>query len=388
MTPKQIVEKLASFPNRGVATPHEIPVLDYLMNLFPEQEVIRESFKTPKTYISIVWWLIGGLVVGLLALNFSPIVGLFLTLIFVTMAMLYFNWYASPVSNFPPLFTTYNLIIKSRNREAPKPKKLILMAHWDTAPISVLYRPEMVGNFRQSLKISLFLMILAQFVAISQFLIPNAFILLIGNILAFYFLLQGVVGTIDYFRLGYSNGASDNATGVAAAIDTAQKLWAKNLSNLEIELVLTGAEEVGMIGSRAYMKKHYTEFNKETYLVNFDTLGSGNLKIITQTGSWSNIVYDNHLIQIAKQSVTELPILKGVTTGAWHTADFDSVWFQRAGIPAVTLAALDGNGRMPNIHRPTDILSNVDFLPMEKAIILAEKIGEHLNNNNHPQYEP
>lgn len=224
------------------------------------------------------------------------------------------------------------------------------------------------------------LMVVAQFVAISQFLVPNNFIMLIGNILAFYFLLQAVVGTIDYFRLGYSNGASDNATGVAAAIEAAQKLWDKNLLNLDVELVLTGAEEVGMIGSRAYMKKHYTEFNKDTYLVNFDTLGKGNLKIITQTGSWSNIVYDNHLIQVAKQAVTELPALKNVSTGAWHTADFDSVWFQRAGVPAVTLAALDANGRMPNIHRPTDILSNVDFLPMEKAIILAEKIGEHLNH--------
>ncbi len=380
MTAKQIVEKLASFPNRGVATPNETPVLEYLTGLFGEQEVTRESFKTPKTYISIVWWLIGGLVLGLLMLNFSPIAGLFLTLIFVTMAMLYFNWYASPVINFPPLVTSHNLIVKPKEREASKPKKLILMAHWDTAPISILYRPEMVGNFRQSLKISLVLMIIAQFVAISTFLVPNAFILLIGNILAFYFLLQGVVGTIDYFRLGYSNGASDNATGVAAAITTAQQLWTKNLANLEVELVLTGAEEVGMIGARAYMKKHYQEFSKETYLVNFDTLGSGNLKIITQTGSWSNIVYDNHLIQIAKQSVTELTSLKGITTGAWHTADFDSVWFQRAGIPAVTLAALDSNGRMPNIHRPTDILSNVDFVPMEKAIILAEKIGEHLNN--------
>jgi hypothetical protein len=379
MTAKQIVEKLASFPNRGVATPHETPVLEYLTSLFSEQEVSRESFKTPKTYISIVWWLIGGLVLGLLALNFSPIVGLFLTLVFVTMAMLYFNWYASPVTSFPPLVTSYNLIVKPKTQAHVKPKKLILMAHWDTAPISVLYRPEMVGNFRKSLKISLVLMIVAQFVAISQFLIPNAFILLIGNILAFYFLLQGVAGTVDYFRLGYSNGASDNATGAAAAIATAQRLWAKNLANLEVELVLTGAEEVGMIGSRAYMKKHYTEFNKETYLVNFDTLGSGNLKIITQTGSWSNIVYDNQLIQIARQSVSELSALNGITTGAWHTADFDSVWFQRAGIPSVTFAALDGNGRMPNIHRPTDILSNVDFIPMEKAIILAEKIGEHLN---------
>jgi Zn-dependent M28 family amino/carboxypeptidase len=241
----------------------------------------------------------------------------------------------------------------------------------------------MVGNFRKSLKMSLILMMVAQFLAISQFLIPNDFLLLVSNILAFYFIIQGITATLDFFRLGYSNGASDNATGVAAAIETAQKLWNNNLQNLDVELVITGAEEVGMIGARAYMKNHYQEFTKDTYLINFDTLGSGDLKIITQTGSWSTIVYDNKLVKTAKEVTAKIETLKEVKTGAWHTADFDSVWFQRAGIPSVTVAALDKNGRMPNIHRPTDILANVDYKPMEKAIILAEAIGIQLNANNH-----
>lgn len=379
MTPKQIVEKLSAFPNRAIATENETSVLNFLSQLFVNQQVSKEAFRTPKTYIIVIWWLISGVSIGLICLNFSAILGLILTLIFVTLALLYFNWYASPVTSFPPLVTSHNLIIKNKNSEK-KAKKLILMAHWDTAPVSLLYRPEMVGNFRKSLKMSLILMLLAQFLAISQFILPNDFLLLIANILAFYFILQGITASIDFFRFGYSNGASDNATGVAAAIETAQKLWSKNLQNLEVELVITGAEEVGMIGARAYMKQHYQEFTKQTYLINFDTLGSGNLKIITQTGSWSNIVYDNNLIRLAKEVTTETTTLNEVSTGAWHTADFDSVWFQRAGIPSVTLAALDKNGKMPNIHRPTDILVNVDFKPMEKAIILAEKIGEKLNS--------
>ena len=382
MTPKQIVEKLASFSNRGVATENEVPVLDFLTQLFNNQHVSRESFQTPKTYISVVWWLIFGLSAGLICLNFSSILGLIITFLFVAMAMLYFNWYASPVTNFPPLVKSHNLIIKDKNI-SPKAKKLILMAHWDTAPISLLYRPEMVGNFRKSLKMSLILMMVAQFLAISQFLIPNDFLLLVSNILALYFIIQGITATIDFFRMGYSNGASDNATGVAAAIETAQKLWSNNLQNLDVELVITGAEEVGMIGARAYMKAHYQEFTKETYLINFDTLGSGDLKIITQTGSWSTIVYDNKLVKTAKEVTANIATLKEVKTGAWHTADLDSVWFQRAGIPSVTLAALDKNGRMPNIHRLTDILANVDFKPMEKAIILAEAIGIQLNTSNH-----
>ena len=379
MTPKQIVEKLTSFPNRGVATKNEAPVLDFLTQQFTNQIVSRESFRTPKTYISVVWWLILGLSAGLICLNFSSILGLVITFVFVTMAMLYFNWYASPVTNFPPLVKSHNLIIKEK-KTSPKVKKLILMAHWDTAPISLLYRPEMVGNFRKSLKMSLILMMVAQFLASSQFLVPNDFLLLV---LALYFIIQGITATVDFFRLGYSNGASDNATGVAAATEAAQKLWNKNLQNLDIELVITGAEEVGMIGARAYMKAHYQEFTKETYLINFDTLGSGDLKIITQTGSWSTIVYDNELVKTAKEITANVASLKDVKTGAWHTADFDSVWFQRAGIPSVTLAALDKNGRMPNIHRPTDILANVDFKPMEEAIILAEAIGIQLNASNH-----
>jgi hypothetical protein len=379
MTPKQIVEKLASFPNRAIASENETKTLDFITQLFDNQIVSRESFRTPKTYISVVWWLILGLEAGLISLNFSSLLGLILTFIFVTLALLYFNWYASPVTSFPPLVTSHNLVIKDKNT-SKKAKKLILMAHWDTAPISLLYRPEMVGNFRKSLKMSLILMLVAQFLAISQFLLPNGFFLLIANILALYFIIQGITASVDFFRFGYSNGASDNATGVAAAIETAQRLWAKSLQNLDIELVITGAEEVGMIGARAYMKVHYQEFTKDTYLINFDTLGSGNLKIITETGSWSNIVYDTDLVQFAKEITTQTPDLKDVSTGAWHTADFDSVCFQRAGIPSLTLAALDKNGRMPNIHRPTDILTNVDFVPMEKAIILAEKIGEKLNS--------
>ena len=382
MTPKKIVEKLAAFPHRGVATKNEVSVLDFLSQLFDNQEVSRESFRTPKTYISVVWWLIIGLSSGLICLNFSSILGLILTFIFVTLSLLYFNWYASPVTSFLPLVTSHNLVVKENNT-VPKAKKLILMAHWDTAPISLLYRPEMVGNFRKSLKMSLILMLFAQFLAISQFLMPNSFLLLLANILAFYFILQGITASVDFFRFGYSNGASDNATGVAAATETAQKLWSKNLQNLDIELVITGAEEVGMIGARAYMKAHYQEFTKQTYLINFDTLGSGDLKIITQTGSWSNIVYDNDLVKIATEIVAQNTDLKNVSSGAWHTADFDSVWFQRVGIPSLTLAALDKNGRMPNIHRPTDTLANVDFKPMEQAIILAEKIGIKLNSEHH-----
>jgi Iap family predicted aminopeptidase len=86
----------------------------------------------------------------------------------------------------------------------------------------------------------------------------------------------------------------------------------------------------------------------------------------------------NKIIQISKEIISQNTDLQHVTMGAWHTADFDSVWFQRAGMPCVTLAALDSNGKMPNIHRPTDTIENVDLKPMFDAIKLAEIVADKL----------
>ena len=379
MSPQEIVKKLSEFPYRGTGTVFEKPVLDFLVSLFDNQQVSLESFHTPKTYISVVWWLIGGLCTGLWLLNFIPLLGLLLVIGFVVLALLYLNWYPSLVTKFPPQVKSSNVVVRSKVSVSSS-QKLILMAHYDTAPISFLYRPDQVGNFRKSLVISLLLMLIA--IVFSVFVVAKIWIfsLWITNGLIIYFLLQGITSTVDFFRLGYSNGASDNATGVAAAIATAQRLWQNPPNDLAVELVLTGAEETGMIGARAYFLKNQQSFHKHTYLLNFDTLGAGDLKVITQTGSLVSIQYDNSLTQIAQQVIEKSADFQNVSTGSWHTADFDSVWFQRVGMPCLTLAALDQNGQMPRIHRPEDTLEKVDFRPMEQAIDLAEKIARGIES--------
>jgi Peptidase family M28 len=368
---ERIVKKLASFPNRAVASIFEQETILYLSSLFASKIVLRESFKSPKNYLIIVGWLLLGIIVSIVLLHIYPIIGLILSLGFVAMALLYFNWYASPIIHFPPLVTTHNLLIKETTQ---KPRKVILMAHYDTAPISVLYLPSMVGNFRNSLKINILIMVVTQMAAIFYYINPIKIVSYLLIALAIYFLLQLVIASFDFFKFGYSNGASDNATGVAAAAETARILWDKNLKNTEIQLLFTGAEEVGMIGAKVFLNKHFKEFDKNTLVINFDTLGTGSLKVINKTGSWADINYDNELVKIAKNIITTDTGLNHVKTGAWHTADFDSVWFNRVGIQTVTLAALDNNGRMPNIHRETDVLKNVDFKPMHDAINLATKM--------------
>jgi hypothetical protein len=375
MKAEEIVKALTDFPNRSCGGKYQKPVVEYLSSLFSVENTFLQTFKTPKNYLIIVTWLIGALVVGLLVSHFYPLFSFLLILFFGIAALRYFNWYSSPVSNLPPQVISQNVIIKDIKKAT---KKVILMAHWDTAPISILYSPAMVGNFRSSLKINLFLISLTMLIATLNLFFTITIIYWLTIALAIYFTLQLIVASIDFFRFGYSNGASDNATGVAASVETAQVLWALELPSIEIELVLTGAEEVGMIGAKAYYESIKSTATKDTYLINFDTLGAGDLKVINETGSWGNITYANTLTQAAEKIIEQTPKLNHVKLGAWHTADFDSVWFQRGGIQSVTLAALDQNGRMPNIHRETDVLNNVDYKPMHDAIELAVELVKAL----------
>ncbi len=375
-TPEEVVQKLASFPNRAVASEFEKPVQEYLKSLFAGNSVEEQPFKTPKNYLTTVWWLILGMVAGLMLTYYFAWIGAAVTAFFAYAALTYFNWYPSPVSAFPPLVETKNLYVKST---IPRKKRVMLMAHYDTAPISFLYTPKMVGSFRQSLVINQFVILASFLIALIYSIFQNEIVGYVLWLLSVYFLIQLAVASFDFFRFGYSNGASDNATGVAAAVATFRQIQDHQLENVSVEVLLTGAEEVGMIGAKAFYEKYKNDF-QNTYVINFDTLGNGTLRLITETGSLTSIKYDNVLSKIGQEIIAENQNLKHVTTGAWHTADFDSVWFNRGGVPTVTLAALDENGRMPNIHRETDVLANVDFQPMHDAVVLAREMILKLNN--------
>jgi Iap family predicted aminopeptidase len=135
-----------------------------------------------------------------------------------------------------------------------------------------------------------------------------------------------------------------------------------------------------MVGAYYYWKSCFDR-KKLSYLINFDTLGAGSLKLITKTGSWTTIIYDNAVTKVGVNLIKTDERFTNVQTGSWHTADFDSVWFARGGVPCVTLAALDQNGLMPRIHRLEDILDNVDTTPMLQAIDFAEAVALELDKS-------
>jgi hypothetical protein len=378
--PVNIVRELTQRPHRGTATAEAAQARHLLQRHLESMGATVEvqSFPTPATFITPVAWFVGGLLLGLLLSFVVAWLGFLLVLVSAILAYLFFDWRYSPVISLPPRVTGHNVIGRFPSTPAAG-KRLILMAHYDTAPISYLYRPQLVKDFARSLRISVGLMILAVIVAgLAAFGVQHTALTILRLLLIVYFVVQFVLSSIDFFRLGYSNGASDNATGVATVLAAARRLQADMPHDWALEVVLTSAEEVGMVGARAYYLAHKQRFDQNTYLLNVDTVGAGSLKIITATGSLSNIPYHNALVDTARQVAAENGRFADVETAVWRTGDFDTAWFVRASIPCLTLAALDEGGSMPNIHRPQDTMANVDAALVHHTIDLAEAIARRL----------
>jgi hypothetical protein len=69
------------------------------------------------------------------------------------------------------------------------------------------------------------------------------------------------------------NGADDNASGVAAIIQLAEKLAAEKKNKRSIIFVAFGAEEMGLVGSKEFTNKPPVETEKMVAMFNFDMVG-------------------------------------------------------------------------------------------------------------------
>ncbi|NOY70222.1 MAG: Zn-dependent exopeptidase M28 [Deltaproteobacteria bacterium] len=377
---RNVIEKLCSLAHRGATTENERIAAKYLGE-FVEGiggKTEEQKFTTSVTYIYEIWWMIGLLIFGLCLIPYAKLAAFFIVTVAVVSTFLYLDWRSAWVMRFPPSKQSQNVIGKKAGQQVlPDPEnKIILMAHYDSAPVSLLYLPSMVEGFARSLKFNMVNLLIVEIIAMLNCLgIARTFCAWAAYIYILYFAVQAVVTGFDFFKKGYTNGAADNATGVAVAIKTARRLWEKDIPAWDFELVLTGAEEVGMRGAKHYFKQNKDALKKvNTHVLNFDNIGAGKIKIITRTGSLTPVIYDGPLAKTALETAKAHKKYADITTGRWHTGDFDSLYFQRAGISSLTLSAQDENGLIPNLHRETDIIENLDFKTVELAADFASDI--------------
>lgn len=370
---RDIFETLKEWPHRGACSPEEEEAREALMAALAGEYGVHttdEGFFCPPSYLRFFWILAVGQAAVVSFSAMMPAIMLAAGLLLFLSHLLYFDWRVSPLIWWGARTLTANVAAtKGQGR-----RLVILMAHLDSAPASFAYRPTQVRQFRYAVYAGTAVMglgVLVPALGTQDIVMPGW----LTGVFTVLLLLQAVMASIDFWRFGYTPGANDNLTGVAAATEVASRLWKSMPESTEVRLVITSGEEAGMLGAQHYWRQHREELKeRETHVLNFDTVGFGALKYVTESGGFTPIYYDGPLTDTARALTRMDKRYSHIGPARHHVGDFDSVWFVRDDISALTLAAYDAEGLMPHIHTPDDTEDHIDMKLVEEAAAFGEAI--------------
>ncbi len=177
------------------------------------------------------------------------------------------------------------------------------------------------------------------------------------------------------------DGASDNLTGVAMAVEMAKVFSENRLKNTRIRCISFGAEEAGLRGSWAYAKVNRAQLiSEKAFLINLDSIKElKHLTIVTRETdtlvnfSQVHIEKLEHSFRAMKVPVIKLPLNIGAT---------DASAFRRMDLPALSIIGLDSKKLDPIYHTRLDNMDNLDGVAMEAL----KKVLVHFITNWDNQY--
>jgi len=158
----------------------------------------------------------------------------------------------------------------------------------------------------------------------------------------------------------FGPAAGDNGTGTAVAIALVRALDAAPPRHLDVELVLQGAGEAGMVGLRRHLRSRRGELRAaNTIVLGIAAAGAGHPRWWVSDGPLVPLPYLARLRGLAAQTAQagSGPAVarphRGRGTGPALPA-------RARGLPALTIGCLDGRGLPPRAHQATDLAAAID----------------------------
>jgi hypothetical protein len=365
----EILNQLAALPHRGATTQQEHQAAGLL-----KQDLITagvtpeiESFKASSTYSWEVILFSATMICGLLLSPWLSKLGTALVLLGFWNYARHFMGRSTIFTPIIPKKISQNVIARVPSQAESK-TNIILMAHYDSARASAIFSPKRVKNFRLSF-------LLNTYVGIGS--IIWAFLGEYWGPLLWFKITCLILGTIHLVNIGihihreiahrFVPGINDNASGVAAIFAVLEKLKKQPLTKTNIWIVFTGCEEAGIQGAKAFHHQHWTDLPAEnSYLINLDNIGCGNLHYVTGEGMLIYYNYDEALIRICRE-LTRQAKYSNWKPLEYRRAYFDALVFAQHGYPCTTLIALDDQNVIPNWHWYSDTLDNIDESTIRSA---------------------
>lgn len=165
----------------------------------------------------------------------------------------------------------------------------------------------------------------------------------------------------DPSALGIRPGADDNASGTAALLELARRVAARP-APVSVLFVAFDAEELGLYGSRHFLRDPPVPHERITAMLNLDMVGRMRARRLWVRNVGSAPWWREALAR-ANTGGLELDLEHGGGAS-------DHVSFREAGIPAIHLYT----GTHPDYHRRSDREERINYAGILRVVDLAERL--------------
>ena len=374
---QELIEGLCAFEGRGPGTDAERRAAGWLRERL--RDLGRRAELEP-TYVHPQWALVIALhcvlaiAGGLLAREVGP-AGFALVLLAATSLYLDQNTRLYILRSLFFRRASQNVVSPGDRPDAPA--RLILSAHYDAARTGWIFGPRSDRAIRRTpewARVPLGPIRLIFWAGIVPLLIVSALraaeidsgALDVLQLLPTILLLVSTFLAVDIALSELVPAAYDNASGVAAVLAAAQRLAADPPENLDVWVILPGAEECNTEGMARWVRAHRKEIDRaNTYFVNLDSMSFGDVHYLSGEGAVLNHPTDRRLFELCEA------VADATDPGArpiripLHT---DALPLLARGFRAISLiGATEGVGA-PYYHTPEDTPDRVDQGSMDKAV--------------------
>jgi hypothetical protein len=247
-----------------------------------------------------------------------------------------------------------------------KKHRVVLLAHLDTHRTPWLFSEKLVKLIEPLVPLAL----VSSLVMLALFSIniawPKPLWLLISLPFALILLLVLVL-MIQADMTPYTAGANDNATGVGVLLGLVERLKEKPLTNTTVWAVFTGCEEVGCYGADAFATAHKDELDRPIW-ISIDSVGGkgAGVAYLEKETFLTTTKSDAELLELAARISSDSPELDAYPF-TFKGAFTEGVIGNKHGFRVLSLVSYMRNGVLPEWHRPTDVVENVEARVVENT---------------------
>ncbi len=188
-----------------------------------------------------------------------------------------------------------------------------------------------------------------------------------------------------YFMVNYKrvvDGANDNLSGCYMGIALLKALQDEGieLENTELGVVLTGSEEAGLRGAKAWCEAHKGEFDDvPTYIYSYDTIYDPEFLMVNYRDLNATVKSDKALGDLFMDCAKELDIkcTKGMVPPMGGATD--AAAFAQAGMRATGITGLDHNLKS-YYHTRKDTYTNMNEKGLGECFAITAKVLEKVDD--------